>query len=187
MRVRLALHEKQLSFVTKEEDLKNFSQELLRLHPEKKVPLLIHGDAIVYESAVITEYLEDAFPSTLPLMPTLAHERAQVRLWTHWCNHTFKPHIDHYKYGEVRSTKNDVDHAPGRLLQDLAKLESALKTSEWLVGQTMTLADIHVFPFYRQLVKTNPALPGLGSHYQANRWYEKIGSRPAFEKTMQTR
>lgn len=183
MRVRMVLHEKNLSFTTVEEDLKNFSTTLRKLHPEAKVPLLVHGGAAIYESAVITEYLEDAFPVP-SLMPSAAKERAEVRLWTHWCNQTFKPHIDHYKYGEARTTTDAVLAAPENLKSDLHKLETRLQTHQWLVGDTFGLADIHVFPFYRQLSKATPPLGAVEAYPRTAEWYRRIASRDAFEKTM---
>ncbi|MCB0307808.1 MAG: glutathione S-transferase family protein [Bdellovibrionales bacterium] len=183
IRVRMTLHEKGIPFVTIEEDLKNLSPELRKLHPEAKVPLLVHGDCVVYESAIITEYLEDWFPSPA-LMPFTAHDRAKVRLWTHWCNQHFKPHIDHFKYGTSRSTPDLVEQAPKHLNADLTKLESRLEHHTWLVGEHFGLADIHVFPFYRQLSITTPPLTTIDDFPKTKAWFEQICLRNAFEKTM---
>lgn len=183
IRVRMTLHEKNLSFNTYEEDLKNHSVQLLEHHPEAKVPVLVHGDKALYESAVITEYLEDQFPEPR-LMPKDSAERADVRLWTYWCNQIFKPHLDAFKYGESRSPKEKVEAAPAQLSKDLAKLESRLKVKAWLVGDAFSLADIHVFPFYRQLSRVNPAHPDIEKNSATNQWLEKIMARSAFEKTM---
>ncbi|NBT58115.1 glutathione S-transferase family protein, partial [bacterium] len=102
MRVRMALHEKKLAFEVVEEDLKNFSEKLRSLHPEAKVPVLTHGTRVLYESAIITEYVDD-LPSSQPrLMPMDPGERAEVRLWTYWCNHPFKLDLDKFKYGVSR-------------------------------------------------------------------------------------
>src|SRR4051812_18612076 len=102
MRVRMALHEKAVPFTIVEEDLKNFSPELRKLHPEAKVPVLVHGARVIYESSIITEYVEDLFPDRTPLMPTTPGPRSEVRLWTYWCNHLLKPDIDRLKYGPSR-------------------------------------------------------------------------------------
>ena len=122
----MTLHEKGISFHTQEENLKDMSQNLRKLHPEAKVPVLIHGETALYESAVITEYIDDIFPDP-PLMPTDPKQRAQVRLWTYWCNHIFKPHLDAFKYGESRSSKKDVAASVARLSEDLKKLEKQLQ------------------------------------------------------------
>ncbi|MBL4818447.1 MAG: glutathione S-transferase family protein [Deltaproteobacteria bacterium] len=187
MRVRMVLHEKSLSFETVEESLKNKSVELRQLHPEGKVPLLIHsfpeGDRVVYESSVITEYLDEAFPNP-PLMPPLATDRAECRLWTHWCDTRFKVDIDRLKYGTSRSTAEECQGADERLRGHLSKLETSLSRSEFLVGNSLTLADIHVFPFYRQLARINPAPAFLKSYPGALSWAERMAARPSFIQTM---
>jgi glutathione S-transferase len=184
MRVRMALHEKELTFETCEEDLKNFSPRLRQIHPEGKVPALVHGENILYESSIITEYLEDAFPETTRLMPSEAGGRAQVRLWTYWCNQLFKPQVDRVKYGESRFPKAECEAAPAKLIRHLEKLETQLGSSPWLVGDTFSLADIHLFPFARQLAGVTPALPFRSNYPALQRWVDTVAARPSFEKTM---
>lgn len=184
MRVRMTLHEKGIVFETREEKWGAFSQELKEKHPEAKVPVLVHGDTVIYESAIITEYIEDAFPQK-PLLSQRPEQRAQMRLWTYWCNHVFKPHVDHYKYGTARSNTEDVEQAPENLRMDLEKLEHTLTQQAFLLGDSLSLADIHVFPFLRQLNKVNPRLASLEDCPATLRWLEKILARPAFAKTME--
>ncbi len=183
MRVRFTLHEKGLAFTTNEEDLKNFSPELKALHPEAKVPVLVHGETVIYESAVITEYLEDAFPA-IPLMPKEANLRAELRLMTYWCNHHFKPDVDRLKYGASRFTDSECAGVEARMTESLAKLEQRLERSDWLVGNTFTLADIHVFPFCRQLLLAKLTTP-LSPSLRLSAWVERTSARPAFQKTME--
>jgi glutathione S-transferase len=66
-------------------DLKNKPKELLQLNPYGKVPVLVDGDAVVYESAIINEYLEEKYPE-VPLMPKDLLKRARVRIWVDFCN-----------------------------------------------------------------------------------------------------
>lgn len=184
MRVRLTLHEKQIPFRTIEEDLSNFSPTLKSLHPEAKVPVLVQGLTVVYESAVITEYLEDKYPEP-PLLPKDASLRAEVRLWTYWCNHSFKLDLDRFKYRTSRFTESECVGVEERVENHLKKVESRLVNHTWLVADNLSLADVHVFPFIRQLSRVKEAqhfftkLPGTST------WVERISSRPAFLKTME--
>lgn len=180
----MTLHEKQLPFITIEEDLKNFSPELKKLHPEAKVPLLLHQGEAIYESAIITEYLEDAFPE-MPLMPREAQARMEVRRWTYWCNHFFKPEVDRYKYGPARLSEKEVLDATENLRGCLVKLDRALSQTGWLVGNGLTLADIHVFPFVRQLSKATPRHPGFDQNPTLSEWLTKISESESFRKTME--
>jgi len=184
IRVRMVLNEKALTFETIEEDLKNLSPKLRTLHPEARVPLLIHGAEVIYESSIITEYLNDQFPEN-DLMPRVAHEKMKVRQWTYWCNELFKPEIDRFKYKKSGLDSNEIQSIQERLGSHVEALESSLKSSDWLVGEKFSLADIHLFPFFRQLTKVTPPLPSINNYPKTHEWLEKITSRPAFKKTME--
>jgi glutathione S-transferase len=65
----------------------------------------------------------------------------------------------------------------------LQKLEVALK-GPFLLGDEFTLADVHVFPFVRQLAKVEGVdfIPPL-----VQTWLEKIMIRPSFARVMNRR
>ena len=49
------------------------------VNPLGLVPSLVHGDHTITQSLAILEYLDEAFPSTPPLLPATAPDRARVR------------------------------------------------------------------------------------------------------------
>jgi glutathione S-transferase len=177
MRVRIALHEKGIAFEVQEEDLKNFSEKLKTLHPEVKVPVLVDGNRVIYESAIITEYVNDLSSQTPSLMPLSAGEKAEVRLWTYWCNHEFKGAIDRFKYGIHRFSQEECIGAEERIQKHLSKLELHLKKREWLVGDSFSLAEINLFPFVRQLSRIQPTPAFLSTYSHVIGWMEKIATR----------
>lgn len=183
IRVRMTLEEKKIPYQIIEEDLSALSLELLQLHPEGKVPLLLHAGQVVYESAIITEYLEDAFP-TPSLMPTSPQARAQVRLLTYECHQVFKPDLDLYKYEWARLGDSEKAALVSRLSNYLAQLDSRLGQSLFLVSDSLTLADIHLFPFYRQLTRSQPLFAPLPLYRHLNDWLDRITQRPSFERVM---
>jgi glutathione S-transferase len=80
-KVSIALDEKGLEFT---EELVPFTQErgyqpkhsaVLTHSPKGQVPILADGDLVLFDSTVILEYLEDAYP-TPPLYPRGAGARA---------------------------------------------------------------------------------------------------------------
>ena len=82
-RVRSVLLEKGLAWTSRVLDLTRMEQKhpaYLALNPNGVVPTLVHGDRVLYESNVITEYLDDVFPDP-PLYPRPAWERAQAKMW----------------------------------------------------------------------------------------------------------
>lgn len=82
-KVRLCLEEKGLAWKAHHLDLMRFENlhpDYLKLNPNGVVPTLQHEGRTVIESSIINEYLDDRFPE-IPLRPSDAHERAQMRLW----------------------------------------------------------------------------------------------------------
>jgi len=82
-RVRAVLLEKGLAWTTRLVDLTRMEQkrpEYLALNPNGVVPTLVHGDRVLYESNVITEYLDDVFPDP-PLYPRDPWARARAKMW----------------------------------------------------------------------------------------------------------
>jgi len=82
-RVRIVLLEKGLTWTTRLVDLTKMEQkrpEYLALNPNGVVPTLLHGERVIYESNVITEYLDDVFPEPR-LYPAEPWARAQAKMW----------------------------------------------------------------------------------------------------------
>ena len=83
IKVRLTLVEKGLSWESRTLDLRRgdqFEADYLKLNPGAVVPTLVDGDAVIIESSVIMQYLEDLKldPTLLPKTPL---DRARMRLW----------------------------------------------------------------------------------------------------------
>ena len=82
-KVRLVLAEKHLAFTDRRLDSsksENLSDWYLKLNENGVVPTLAHGNRIVIDSSVITEYLDEVFPD-VPLRPLDVYERARMRVW----------------------------------------------------------------------------------------------------------
>ena len=82
-KVRLVLAEKGLDFESKEIDLIGGGQhapDYVKLNPNHVVPTLIHDGAVLIESTLINEYLDDAFPG-MPMRPADPVARHAMRLW----------------------------------------------------------------------------------------------------------
>src|SRR5580704_15958660 len=84
-KVEIALGEKGLAF---EREMVPFTQErgyapkhpsVLAANPKGQVPVLIDGDLTLFDSTLIFEYLEEAYPAP-PLYPRGAAARARCRL-----------------------------------------------------------------------------------------------------------
>jgi len=83
-RVRIGLRLKGLDFTLEPVHLlrdggEQHAAAYAALNPQRLVPLLLHGQRAIQQSLAILEYLEEAWPSTAPLLPATARERARVR------------------------------------------------------------------------------------------------------------
>lgn len=82
-KVRIILAEKSLDWDKVDVNLpekENLTAEYLKLNPLGVVPTLVHLGKPVIESSIISEYLEDAYP-TPSLRPTDPHQIAAMRFW----------------------------------------------------------------------------------------------------------
>src|ERR1043166_3291335 len=99
IKVRLTLAEKELAWEGNALDLQRgdqFQPDYLKINPNAVVPTLIHDQRTIFESTIIIEYLNDAFPAPA-LMPTDAFARATAR---HWMKK-----IDDYLHGDCAALR----------------------------------------------------------------------------------
>jgi glutathione S-transferase len=83
-KVRLVLREKHLRPAEHSLNLRagdSTPAEYLKLNPNGVVPTLIDRGAVIVDSTVICEYLEDAYPDP-PMRPNDTVQRAAMRIWT---------------------------------------------------------------------------------------------------------
>jgi glutathione S-transferase len=166
VRVRLVLAEKRIEHEVVEIDLADRAPILRTLNPRNRVPVLLDGDLVLPESAVINEYLEERVPEP-PLLPPDAAGRAQVRHVVE----VFEDFTDAY-YAFRRSSESLPE-----LREQLGSMEARLGERDYLVGESLTLADAGCWPWLARL-------PGmgvdLGDFPAVAGWVGRLGARPTF-------
>jgi len=93
MKVLLCMKEKNIEFTSHYLNLLRFEQHspaFVKINPNGQVPVLVHDGAVITESSVINEYLDEVFPD-VPLKPDDAVERARMRIWTKFVDEYFMP------------------------------------------------------------------------------------------------
>jgi glutathione S-transferase len=171
----VVLAEKHLPYVVVNVDLRKQEQkapEFLKLNPYGKVPVLVDNGAVLYESCIINEYLDEKYPEP-PLMPADPAKRAKVRILTDYG----LGHLDaSYQKLRMELMKEQKDQnaetiaaAKSSLRQLLAHLENELGEQPYLAGN-FTLADAALTPRFIRLegfgVLPDPALPRLRKYLQ---------------------
>jgi glutathione S-transferase len=103
MKPMLCLKEKGIDFESRYVDLHRFEQhspEFVRINPNGQVPALIHDGAIITESTVINEYIEDVFPQ-VPLRPKDPVARARMRVWSKFVDEYFCPALSMHGWNRL--------------------------------------------------------------------------------------
>ncbi len=125
-----------------------------------RVPVLrISGDdgleEIMPESNDINLFLDalDGKPDFTPEKDSASH--TEMLKWFDWCNDELKPVLDLYKYGENRKFDSEKHSVHNEQLKALVQiLEDTLENRKYLIEDRMTLADIAIIPFIRQIMRT---------------------------------
>ncbi|MGO4387695.1 glutathione S-transferase family protein [Microvirga sp. 2YAF29] len=190
-KVEIALHEKGLSFeriqvpFSQTEGYSPKDPAVLTANPKGQVPVFVGDGLVLYDSTVIVEYLEDAYP-TPPLFPKEPKERARCRLLDVFADEvmlaSFRPLMHRTEPHEVNDPRFLANEAKAReaepaIAGHFATLERALSDKPYLCG-TFSAADIAAFMavfWVRRLggpsLKPYPALAA---------WYTRLAERPAF-------
>lgn len=136
--------------------------------------MLVDGDAVIYESAIIDEYLEEKFPEP-PLMPRDPTARARVRIWVDFCNSRLQADAHEVRYG------SDPEKARGQIREHLATLDRELEASDYIAGD-YSLADITFLPFFTRQERYGMKVDDSLRHVK--RWMERLIARPAVSATL---
>jgi len=145
----------------------------LRLNPYGKVPVLVDGAGVIYESAIINEYLEEKYSNT-PLLPKDPLLRARARIWIDYCN-TRLQHAAGYI-----AHNYEVEKSKERLRGYLATLDREMKDREFLAG-AYSLADITYIPFFCRLQRYQTEIGDDLPHLKV--WMARLLDRPAVRST----
>lgn len=151
-----------------------------------RVPVLryVDGEGIEFimpESNEINFFLDriDGNPTYTPAEGSEAYQ--EMLRWWRWCDHELKPMIDLYKYGEHRVWNKEVALIHQEALSTyLSKLEAHLSSRRYLVEDRLTLADIAVIPFIRQIMRTREGAFDFAPFPHIVSWAHTILEAPWF-------
>ena len=154
-KVKIALREKGLAFETVSPGglgAGGAAGEFAEANPRAEVPTLVDGEVRVFDSTLILEYLEDAYP-TPPMLPKSPADRARVRMLEEVMDTHFEPinwglsELRWFKRAEGEQAQA-IEAAAGRQLAGFfAWLERQLGAREWFNGASFGWGDLAVVPF----------------------------------------
>jgi glutathione S-transferase len=162
----------------------------LALHPFGRVPVLVHDDFVLYETAAITRYVDETFAGP-SLQPTDTRERARmaqivsvVDAYGYWpmvrqvfSHRVFRPRIgDPADEAEIRGGLEASARA-------LGALDALAAGGDFLVGRRLSLADLHLAPMMAYFTAAPEGRGVLARHPKLSAWWRTLQRRESLAAT----
>jgi|SRR5690349_8991578 glutathione S-transferase len=155
----------------------------LALHPFGRVPTLVHDGFALYETGAISRYIDRAFPGPAlqPAEPQALARMDQVigivDSYGYWpmVRQVFAPRVFRARTGQP------VDEA--EIARGMAASAKVLAALEPLVGDGLTLADLHLGAMTAYFVLAPEGAAMLARHPRLAAWWRRLSARPSFAAT----
>src|SRR5579885_1354711 len=167
-----------------------FGSGFVAINPNSKIPALVDrsGPQLirVFESGAILVYLAEKFGEFLP---TQAGPRAECLSWLFWQIGS-TPYLGggfgHFYAYAPEKIEYAIDRYAMETKRQLDVLDRRLAESEYIAGDTYTIADIAIWPWYGGLAQHNQyggsEFLSVQDYKNVQRWTTLIGQRPAVKR-----
>lgn len=177
-RVRIVLAEKGVSYEVINVESRGKPEDLLELNPYGTVPTLVDRELALYETNIITEYLDERFPHP-PLMPVYPVARAKARLIIYRFDRECGPLIRKLELGKA----NDLRAVAKELASYLVQLVPVFNSSPYFMGDEFTLVDCCIAPVLWRLpiwdIHFSPA-----ETKAVNKYIDRVFQRDSFQASL---
>jgi glutathione S-transferase len=198
-RVLLALEYKRVpyeSHVLQFSKQEHKSPQMLRMNPRGRVPVLKDGDFVVFESLACLLYLERRHPE-YPIFGTTAEEAATIMRVICEYQAYAEQHVTQIVSAVFLETLDqdleEVTRAMHLVAGEARTIEGRLSTSDWLVGEQPSAADLVVFPGIMLLLRAmekreagdlrSRFVPMETTYPAIARWIRRVEQLPGYERT----
>ena len=174
-RAAIALAEKGVPFERRTVDLANRPYWFKAISPLGKVPLLQVGDEVLFESAVIVEYLEETRgPALHPADPL---QRARHRAWMEFGSSI----LADIWIIETTPDRQAFEARQSLLREKFARLEAELGQGPYFSGRDFRLVDAVFAPVFRyfDVFDRFVDLAVLGGLPKVQEWRRALAMRPS--------
>ncbi len=169
--------------------LKDKPIELLNLGGRSTVPQLVHNGVRYEESLDIIFWVieqskhQDNVLAT-QLWPNDELKQNIIKEWIKDNDNEFKGWLDKYKYADRFPEKDEIFYRE-RGEQFLYKLECQLSDNAFLLGNSLSLLDVAIFPFIRQFAGVNTGWFEASKYVNVRKWLSLFLESQEFQKIMQ--
>ncbi|MGF1757177.1 glutathione S-transferase family protein [Photobacterium sagamiensis] len=179
------LHEMKLDFELLLVDRKSNYQksaEYLKLNPAGRIPTLIDGDSIIFESPAICIHICEQHPDK-GLIPALgSKERPQFFQWLTYLNNTLQAELmvryyPHKHTVDESSIPSIIEAQDERIADALLVLDQALIGKKYLLGDDISACDFFLFMLAKwslDIKKSPLSYPNLGAYLKRLALYPTI-------------
>lgn len=166
--------------------------EYLRLNPNGRIPVLVDGELVVYETAAVVLHLCDTHPQAGLAPPLGTAQRAHFYKWIAWLTNTLQATLMTWFYPERWVAGGDAEaaaqvkaraQASVALLLEQVQAQVEGSGGPWFLGAEYTALDPYVFTLCRwtrnfpqgERARERPA---LGAYLQ------RVLERPAVQRVL---
>ena len=160
---------------------------LLEVNPNGKVPVLVDGDFVLWESCAIMQYLAELTPDQT-LYPIELEARLDVNRWLFWCVQHWAPALgvlnweNHIKpmMGFGPTNALEVARGEAETARFAQVLDEHLAGRQWVSGDSLTLADIALAT---PLASSVPAKMPVAQYEHLQAWFAQVRGLDAWRRT----
>jgi glutathione S-transferase len=162
-------------------------KHLLSLNPNEKIPVLVDGDFILWESCAIMQYLADKTPGQT-VYPAELRARADINRWMFWSAQHLAPAIAIFYWenfikgliGAGRPDPVELERGAVDLESFATVLDNHLAQRQWVCGEGLTLAD---FAIAAPLMAAAPGRAPLARYHHLQAWFGRMQELEAWRMT----
>src|SRR6202790_2896374 len=162
---------------------KNRGPDYLAMNPNGRVPTLVDGDFVLWESNSVMRYLVFEYGQGPPLYPHVPNRRTSVDRWLDWTISTLQPVDRPVFWALVRTPVKQRDMVAIQQDADAEAVQwrivdAQLATRRFIEGDDFTIADIALGAYARRWFGVEGISKPVWPHL--DRWFAQLAGRPGF-------
>ena len=161
--------------------------EYRKLNPNGRIPTLVDGDFVIFETAAICQYLCDRHPEANLAPPAGSHARGRFYQWLTYMTNTVQVgfidwfHPD-WTFSDLDSQAALKAQAEEKLSRSFQVLDDGIGSNAHVTGEQFTVCDIYL----AMMARWSRFQPKPAWHWpNIKRVVASSYTRPAFQRMMQ--
>ena len=158
------------------------SEDYLAVNPNGRIPALVDGELVLFESMAINLYLARTYGGDL--YPTDPADEARAQQWSVWAISEIEPLqmqivIQKFFTPDDRKDPAVIERAAKGLERPLAVLDQHLADRDYLLGDRFSVADLNVASV---MLLLNMVEHDYQAYANVSRWAQACYARPALAR-----